>query len=73
MDGKVIIYAIFFLLVMAGVTGVLLGQVDEHPAQVGPLGPFGDRERAVEATVGESLVDRGLRSCDGLEPQRPQL
>jgi hypothetical protein len=55
---------------MAGVTGVLLDQVDDHAAQVGRLGPVGDRERAIEATVGECLVDRGLRVCDGLEPQR---
>jgi len=30
---------------MTGVTGVLLDQVDDHPAQVGRLGPVGDRDR----------------------------
>jgi len=37
------------------------------------LGVSGQSEiaTAVEASVGDYLVDRGIRACDGIEPQRP--
>ena len=58
---------------MAGMSGVLLDQVDKYAAQVRPLGPLRQLQRAIEATAGERLVYRCFRAGDRLEPKSPQL